>query len=374
MNRTQPQSIDITSTIQVQASNHRLICSTATSSMTSITNDNRTLDSQNIEPVVLDVHRHKCLGITIIGQCTPEGRSVGIYCGGIQKNSAAEEFQHLIEAGDRIVSVDGEDIRNLDNDQAVQFLQIKVNICLSEDNEFNTITLGLLKFPESYTEEDPDVLESETTIEDGQYADQAYGRCQPDPSGQNCTNWVNEHSFIAGSVPTLSRGHYESNQLRQFYPTHRFQHDSGSASDMISTTTGTTTTMNSQKSPTVTFKDIPPYHEGQINFLEIQRRTDYYKLFNNLSIETSMRTVIKVANNKKYSGLKIKDRNWLRVIIKNAFLGADLVDWLHQHVNGLEDRRDAKQYAATLFQGQLIKATVQARRDRFSEKSYYTFH
>ena len=96
------------------------------------------------------------------------------------------------------------------------------------------------------------------------------------------------------------------------------------------------------------------------------------KLLNSLSIQTSMRTMVKTAG-ERGSGLKIKDREWFKLVINNAFLGADLVDWLHDNVTGLEDRRDAKQYAATLFKGQLVKPTIQARIDKFSEKSYYKF-
>merc|ERR1711976_748101 len=96
------------------------------------------------------------------------------------------------------------------------------------------------------------------------------------------------------------------------------------------------------------------------------------KLLNSLSIQTSMRTMVKTAGERN-SGLKIKDREWFKLVINNAFLGADLVDWLHENVSGLEDRRDAKQYAATLFKGQLVKPTIQARIDKFSEKSYYKF-
>ena len=85
-----------------------------------------------------------------------------------------------------------------------------------------------------------------------------------------------------------------------------------------------------------------------------------------------MRTMVKTAQGVN-SGLKIRDRQWLRLVILEAFLGADLVDWLHENVTGLEDRRDAKSYAATLFKGQLVKPTIQARPDKFSEKSYYKF-
>ena len=76
---------------------------------------------------------------------------------------------------------------------------------------------------------------------------------------------------------------------------------------------------------------------------------------------------------EKGSGLKIKDREWFKMVIANAFLGADLVDWLHDNVTGLEDRRDAKLYATTLFKGKMVKPTIQARAEKFSEKSYYVF-
>jgi hypothetical protein len=49
------------------------------------------------------------LGITVIGQTTPDGHDVGIYCGGIVPNSAAASLGRLVEVGDRLVMVDGED-------------------------------------------------------------------------------------------------------------------------------------------------------------------------------------------------------------------------------------------------------------------------
>merc|ERR1711981_1046679 len=52
----------------------------------------------------------------------------------------------------------------------------------------------------------------------------------------------------------------------------------------------------------------------------------HQKLLPNLSIQTSMRTMIKTAQ-QRHSGLKIRDRQWLRMVIYAAFLGADLVDW-----------------------------------------------
>ena len=36
------------------------------------------------------------------------------------------------------------------------------------------------------------------------------------------------------------------------------------------------------------------------------------------------------------SGLEVKDRTWLKLKISNAFLGSDLVEWLHEKVEGFQ--------------------------------------
>ena len=36
------------------------------------------------------------------------------------------------------------------------------------------------------------------------------------------------------------------------------------------------------------------------------------------------------------SGLEVKDRTWLKLKICNAFLGSDLVEWLHTKVEGFQ--------------------------------------
>ena len=36
------------------------------------------------------------------------------------------------------------------------------------------------------------------------------------------------------------------------------------------------------------------------------------------------------------SGLDIRDRQWLKITIPNAFIGSELVDWLHNKVEGLQ--------------------------------------
>lgn len=56
-----------------------------------------------------------------------------------------------------------------------------------------------------------------------------------------------------------------------------------------------------------------------------------------LSINTDMVTIVR-AMARPESGLEIRDRMWLKITIPNAFIGADVVDWLNTHVKGFIDR------------------------------------
>ena len=71
------------------------------------------------------------------------------------------------------------------------------------------------------------------------------------------------------------------------------------------------------------------------------------------------------------SGLDIKDRQWLKITIPMAFIGSELVDWLHSKVEGLQDRRDARKYASSMLKASYIKHTV--NKTSFSEQCYYVF-
>lgn len=48
-----------------------------------------------------------------------------------------------------------------------------------------------------------------------------------------------------------------------------------------------------------------------------------------------------------------------------------MVDWLYSHVQGFQDRREAKKYAAQMLKQQFIKHTVS--KNSFSEACYYVF-
>ncbi|KAF4530021.1 hypothetical protein B566_EDAN009197 [Ephemera danica] len=71
-----------------------------------------------------------------------------------------------------------------------------------------------------------------------------------------------------------------------------------------------------------------------------------------LSVRMEMPIIVR-AMARPDSGLEVRDRLWLKITIPNAFIGADVVDWLHTHVEGFSDRRDARKYAS-----QMLKAAM----------------
>lgn len=91
---------------------------------------------------------------------------------------------------------------------------------------------------------------------------------------------------------------------------------------------------------------------------------------NSLTVESDMLTIVKAMATPE-SGLDVRDRMWLKIVIPNAFIGADVVDWLFNHVQGFQDRRDARKYATQLLKAGYIRHTV--NKITFSEQCYYVF-
>lgn len=61
-------------------------------------------------------------------------------------------------------------------------------------------------------------------------------------------------------------------------------------------------------------------------------------------------------------------------VFKHTFLfcaGCDVVEWLHAHVEGFHDRRDARKYASQMLKAGYIRHTV--NKITFSEQCYYVF-
>ncbi|CAO1443708.1 unnamed protein product [Diamesa hyperborea] len=79
--------------------------------------------------------------------------------------------------------------------------------------------------------------------------------------------------------------------------------------------------------------------------------------------------IIVLAMRKPDSGLEIRDRLWLKITIPNAFIGSDLVNWIIENVDGVNDRREARKYIANMLRKCYIKHTV--NKLTFSEQCYY---
>lgn len=75
------------------------------------------------------------------------------------------------------------------------------------------------------------------------------------------------------------------------------------------------------------------------------------------------------AMTKPDSGLEVRDRMWLKIVIPNAFIGADAVNWVLANVEGVTDRREARRIVSSMLRNNLIKHAV--NKLNFSEQCYY---
>ncbi|KAE9417685.1 hypothetical protein Angca_004280 [Angiostrongylus cantonensis] len=110
------------------------------------------------------------------------------------------------------------------------------------------------------------------------------------------------------------------------------------------------------------------------NIEELERRRENeqneHKAAQRLSV-TMDPVVILRALARPDSGLQVKNRKWLKILVPMSFIGRDLVDWLLEHVEDLSDRKAARQYAAELLKAGLIRHVVSKL--TFTEKCYYVF-
>jgi segment polarity protein dishevelled len=98
-----------------------------------------------------------------------------------------------------------------------------------------------------------------------------------------------------------------------------------------------------------------------------------YRYDLNLTRNSDMETICR-AMQQTQSGLDIRDRLWLKIILKNSFLGSDLVHWLYKHVDGFIDKQDAKDYACALLERGYIRHPIVGLLTRgFSKSCYYVF-
>lgn len=280
-----------------------------TSSYSSITDSTMSL---NIITVSLNMDTVNFLGISIVGQSN-KGGDGGIYVGSIMKGGAVA-LDGRIEPGDMILQVNDVNFENMTNDEAVRVLREVVQkpgpIKLVVAKCWDPNPKGYFTIPrtEPVRPIDPGAWVAHTAAVRG------------------------DHPAACGVAAVMAR-----------------PPSSGSATSLASTVTARDDHLvggGSGGSPSPLGAPPP------------------------LTVQSDMAAVVR-AMARPDSGLEIRDRMWLKITIPNAFIGADVVDWLLAHVEGFLDRRDARKYASHLLRAGLIRHTV--NKITFSEQCYYIF-
>jgi hypothetical protein len=309
---------------------HHSIQNSLHSSMTSLTDSTMSL---NIITVTLNLDTVNFLGISIVGQSNKGGEG-GIYVGSIMSGGAVAQ-DGRIEPGDMILQVNDISFENMANDDAVRVLREAVM-------KPGPVKLVVAKCwdpnPKGYftvSKQDP---------------------VRPiDPSA-----WVAHTQAHTG----IYQNNYQKNKL-----THSIS-SFGSSSSLTSSIADST--LSNTYNNAIGSAGIYNYNGQQTNTTNGEESTFRYggneQL--NLTVNTDMETVVR-AMAQPDSGLDVRDRNWLKITIQNAFIGSDIVDWLFNHVEGFPDRRDARKYACNMLRYGFIRHAV--NKIRFSEQCYYIF-
>ncbi|XP_050719995.1 segment polarity protein dishevelled homolog DVL-3-like isoform X8 [Eriocheir sinensis] len=265
--------------------------------------------SLNIITVTLNMDTVNFLGISIVGQSS-KGGDGGIYVGSIMKGGAVA-LDGRIEPGDMILQVNDINFENMSNDEAVRVLREVVQkpgpIKLVVAKCWDPNPKGYFTIPRT---------EPVRPIDPGAWVAHT----------QACRGLPGEFPGRPPSVSTLT-----------------------STSSSITSSIPESERYQGLGKPSFSFG---PYEEMK------------------LTINTPMDTIVRTMAAPD-SGLEIRDRMWLKITIPNAFIGADVVDWLHQRVDGFQDRREARKYAAQMLKAGYIRHTVNKK--DFSEQCYYVF-
>ncbi|CAG7730004.1 unnamed protein product [Allacma fusca] len=289
---------------------HKPIAMSRTSSFSSITDSTMSLNIITVNlNMSLDDNNPNFLGISIVGESN-KGGDGGIYVGSIMKGGAVAK-DGRIEPGDMILQVNDVNFENMTNDEAVRVLRDVVSkrgpIKLVVAKCWDPNPKGYFTIPRT---------EPVRPIDPGAWVAHTTAAISGANAAGMSTSGNNDFTLNrAPSISTLS---------------------SGSITSSVAETERTVE------------------ENGPIR----------------LTTLTPMSIIVREMQ-KPDSGLEIRDRNWLKITIPNAFIGADIVDWLLSHVEGFADRREAKKYASNLLKSNYIRHTV--NKITFSEQCYYVF-
>merc|ERR1719397_1690222 len=278
------------------------------SSISSVTDSTLSL---NIITVTLNMDTVNFLGISIVGQSNQaEGGDGGIYVGSIMKGGAVA-LDGRIEPGDMILQVNDINFENMSNDDAVRVLRDVVQ-------KPGPIKLVVAKCWDPNPKDYFSVPRTEPV--------------RPIDPGA----WVAHTAAVRGlEIPQ---------------PPPSITGYGGAAGPRAGASLTTLTSSSPSLASTVQERSVEPPIS--------------------LSIQSGMKTIC-CAMQRPDSGLEVRDRMWLKINIPQAFIGSEVVAWLHGRVTGFADRREARKYASQMLKAGFIRHTV--NKQSFSEQCYYTF-
>lgn len=350
------------------------------SSFSSITDSTLSL---NIITVTLNMDTVNFLGISIVGQSNKGRGDGGIYVGSIMKGGAVAQ-DGRIEPGDMILQVNQISLENMSNDEAVKVLReavqkpgpIKLIVAKCWDPSPSNYFAVPRQEPIRPIDPSAWVAHTEAVRQQEQYED--YGSLGPVPPGMATESlpgsivggppWrgggVGVGGGFGGGGPGsagggMMPGSVGAPSIPRMGPPGGVLPTSSSGGGGL----GAYPPRPGPLSPSLT--DLTSTSSSINSMLETGERL-YEDL--NLTTNTDMTTVAK-AMAARDSGLEIRDRMWLKITIPNAFIGSDVVDWLFNHVEGFQDRRDARKYAMQMLKQGFIRHTV--NKSSFSEQCYY---
>uniref|UniRef100_A0A8R1DX17 PDZ domain-containing protein n=3 Tax=Caenorhabditis japonica TaxID=281687 RepID=A0A8R1DX17_CAEJA len=275
------------------------------SSFSSITESSMSLD---VITVNLNMDTVNFLGISIVGQ-TSTGGDNGIYVANIMKGGAVA-LDGRIEAGDMLLQVNDVSFENFTNDQAVDVLREAVSrrgpIKLTVAKSFENGAQSCFTIPRNSREEPVRPIDTQAWI-------------------QHTNAMRGMPSIVEESAPTPIPGEWPHGRPPS---------------------SSTVTSNGSNGQNTVV---------GGGAHIHLDVHTDKKKVVEIMAMPGS--------------GLDIKNRTWLKIPIPMSFLGSDLVEWLLDHIDGLRERKTARNYAAELLKLKYIAHVV--NKVTFTEQCYY---
>lgn len=288
--------------------------------------------------VQLLLDNYNFLGLTIVGPCDEfESKDKGIYVGKITKDSVIER-DGRIKVGDKILGINEYNLQSLKNDEAVATFKHCVEkrgaITLLLERGSNSNFLDQIGH---YSPPPPPTLPPNNYLPTQTCLDQL-----PMP------NHHANNPMAARPLPVINR---TSRSLpRSVTPRSIYQ---ATGSENVVSYHESPSSLNSRSMYGTTTLSSGRNLEVALHC----RRHDIHTIF--------------AALRNSPNGLEVKDREWLKVVIKDAFLGSDLIKWLRRNVYGFSSRREIKSYANQMLSLGLIKNPM--TNGAFSERIFYTF-